>query len=99
MGGHGENNGTINDLQDILKENGLESGSGKPVISINNTKEINIWAGYLTKNFEKRHIAKNSDRVTDAIQSPHIPTTFPYSSFFAKCLTSSTWEFTSSHNF
>lgn len=35
--------GTINDPQDILKENGFESGSGKPVISINNTKEINIY--------------------------------------------------------
>lgn len=36
--------GTINDPQDILKENGLESGSGKPVLSINNTKEINIYS-------------------------------------------------------
>lgn len=35
--------GTINDPQNILKENGFESGSGKPVISINNTKEINIY--------------------------------------------------------
>ena len=35
--------GTINDPQDVLKENGFESGSGKPVISINNAKEINIF--------------------------------------------------------
>ena len=34
--------GTINDSQNILK-NGLESGSGKPVVSINNTKEINVY--------------------------------------------------------
>ena len=33
---------TYNDLENILK-NGLESGSGKPVISINNTKEINFY--------------------------------------------------------
>ncbi len=36
--------GTINDPQDILKENGLESGSGKPVISVNCTQEINIYS-------------------------------------------------------
>lgn len=36
--------GTINDSQDILKENGLESGSGKPVISINDTNKINIYS-------------------------------------------------------
>lgn len=36
--------GTINDPQDILKENGLESGSGKPVISINHAQEINIYS-------------------------------------------------------
>ena len=35
--------GTIKDPQNILKENSLESGSGKPVISINNTKEISIY--------------------------------------------------------
>ena len=35
--------GTINDPQSILKENTLESDSGKPVISINNTKEINVY--------------------------------------------------------
>lgn len=35
--------GTINDPQDILKVNGLESGSRKPVLNINNTKEINIY--------------------------------------------------------
>lgn len=35
--------GTINDPENILKENGLEAGSGKPVISINNTKEINVY--------------------------------------------------------
>ena len=34
--------GTINDPQNILKENSLASGSGQPVISINNTKEIDI---------------------------------------------------------
>ena len=36
--------GIINDPQDILKENGLESGSGKPIISINHTQEINIYS-------------------------------------------------------
>ena len=35
--------GTINDLQSILKENISESDSWKPVISINNTKEINVY--------------------------------------------------------
>lgn len=35
--------GTINDSQNILKKNKFESGSGKPVISINNTKEINVY--------------------------------------------------------
>ncbi len=35
--------GTINDPQSMLKENILESDSGKPVISINNTKEINLY--------------------------------------------------------
>lgn len=35
--------GTIDDPQDILKENGLESGSGKPVIRINDTNKINIY--------------------------------------------------------
>ncbi len=36
--------GKINDPQDILKEEGLESSSGKPVISVNCTKEINIYS-------------------------------------------------------
>ena len=36
-------NGTINAPQNILKHNRFESGSGKPVISINNTKDINIY--------------------------------------------------------
>ena len=36
--------GTINDPQDILKEEGLDSGLGKPVISVNYTKEINIYS-------------------------------------------------------
>ena len=35
--------GTINDPQDMLKENGLGSGSGGPVIHIDHTKEINIY--------------------------------------------------------
>ena len=35
--------GTINDPQNILQENGLESGTGKPVISINHTKELNVY--------------------------------------------------------
>ncbi len=35
--------GTINDPENVLKENRLESSSGKPVIRINNTKEINIY--------------------------------------------------------
>lgn len=35
--------GTINDPQSIFKENITESDSGKPVISINNTKEINVY--------------------------------------------------------
>ena len=35
--------GKINDPENILKENSLESDSEKPVISINNTKEINIY--------------------------------------------------------
>lgn len=34
--------GTINDPENIL-ENGLKLGSGKPVISIRDTKEINLW--------------------------------------------------------
>lgn len=36
-------NGTINDPQRLLKRNRLESGSGKPVIRINNTKEIELY--------------------------------------------------------
>ena len=36
--------GTINDPQDILEENGLESGSGKPVISVNFAQEISIYS-------------------------------------------------------
>lgn len=35
--------GTINDSQSILQKDRFEAGSGKPVISINNTKEINIY--------------------------------------------------------
>lgn len=35
--------GTINDPQYILKKNRLEIGSEKPVISINNTKEMNVY--------------------------------------------------------
>lgn len=35
--------GTINDPQNMLKENELESDSEQPVISINHTKEINIY--------------------------------------------------------
>lgn len=35
--------GTINDPENILTKNKLESGSGKPVISINHTEEINIY--------------------------------------------------------
>ena len=36
--------GTINDPQDILEENGLEAGSGKPVISVNFAQEISIYS-------------------------------------------------------
>lgn len=36
--------GTVNDPQNILKKNGLKSGSGNPIISISNTKEINIYS-------------------------------------------------------
>ena len=36
--------GTINDPQDILKEKGVESGSEKPVISINYAQELNIYS-------------------------------------------------------
>lgn len=35
--------GTINDPENILKKGELESGVGEPAISINNTKEINIY--------------------------------------------------------
>lgn len=35
--------GTIYDSQSILQNNGLETGSGRPVISINNTKEIYFY--------------------------------------------------------
>lgn len=35
--------GTINDSQNILEHNRLETGSRKPVIRINHTKEINIY--------------------------------------------------------
>lgn len=35
--------GRINDSDSILEDNRLETGSGKPVISINNTKEINVY--------------------------------------------------------
>ena len=34
--------GSINDPENMLK-NGLESGSGKPIISISDTKEINFY--------------------------------------------------------
>lgn len=34
--------GAINDSQRILENNKLEIGSGKPVINIHNTKEINV---------------------------------------------------------
>ncbi len=36
--------GTIHDSADILKEKGLESGSGKPVIRVNYAQEINIYS-------------------------------------------------------
>ncbi len=36
--------GTINDPQDILEENSLEAGSGKPVISVNFAQEISIYS-------------------------------------------------------
>lgn len=36
--------GTINDPDDILKEKGLESGSRKPVISVNYAREISIYS-------------------------------------------------------
>lgn len=35
--------GTINDPQSIIKNNTLETDSESPVISINNTKEINVY--------------------------------------------------------
>lgn len=35
--------GTINDPKNIFKKNRLESGSGKPVISIDNTKIIEVY--------------------------------------------------------
>lgn len=35
--------GTINDPKNILKKNRMESGSGKPVISVNNTKTIEVY--------------------------------------------------------
>lgn len=35
--------GTIIDSQSILENNRLETGSGKPVISINNAKEIDVY--------------------------------------------------------
>lgn len=36
--------GTINDPQNILNGNGLEAGSGEPIIRINNTNVINIYS-------------------------------------------------------
>ena len=36
--------GTIHDTDDILKKKGLESGSGKPVISVNGAREISIYS-------------------------------------------------------
>lgn len=35
--------GTINDLEDMLKENELEAGSRHPMISINNTWQVNLY--------------------------------------------------------
>ncbi|MDO4274835.1 MAG: hypothetical protein Q4D16_14295 [Eubacteriales bacterium] len=35
--------GRINDPQSILKQNKFEAGLGKPVISINNTKNLDIY--------------------------------------------------------
>lgn len=35
--------GSVNDPGDILKQNGLEAGSGKPVISISDTKIVNLY--------------------------------------------------------
>lgn len=37
-------NAIINDPDDILKENGLESGLGKPIISINYAEKISIYS-------------------------------------------------------
>ena len=35
--------GTINDQQNILKQNRFESGTGFPVVSVNDTKDISIY--------------------------------------------------------
>lgn len=35
--------GILNDPQNILEDNSLKKGSGKPVISVNDTKEINVY--------------------------------------------------------
>lgn len=35
--------GILNDPQNILENNSLKKGSGKPVISVNDTKEINVY--------------------------------------------------------
>lgn len=35
--------GVLNDPQNILENNGFKEGSGKPKISVNDTKEINIY--------------------------------------------------------
>ena len=35
--------GKINDPDDILKKEGLEAGSGEPVISVNDAQEVNIY--------------------------------------------------------
>ena len=35
--------GIINDPDDILKKEGLEAGSGEPVISVNDAQEVNIY--------------------------------------------------------
>lgn len=36
--------GTINDPQNMIKKNGLKSGTESPIISISNTREINIYS-------------------------------------------------------
>lgn len=36
--------GTINDTDDVLKKEGLESGIGKPVINVNHAQEISVYS-------------------------------------------------------